>query len=828
MDRHIMMLAALIAVASCIPPAVQAEPSTETFRLYHGITAYVDNPRGKDFTLTLDVRDLNLVANGPREVLLKIYNPDGQAVVREIIPDDGITSKGYMPRMGGWDHELDYYALCYSRGTMPMIRWSTPSEPKRLEALAKRTFTHSVKGGLKGIYRIVVVGERDHYVTMKLEPDLPYGVCGHHTWLHGQGGKWQKSYIYVPKGTVGLHLAFAEPDIPRSRRFTLTGRKGRKLFDGPATGSFLETQVKFEKDGEYDDELLTLGVSDGPGDYLVHVTLQREVKDYVGMGVPAIMARDKKTARALNGGAIYEDGEVFWHPFQLRLHRYLGAHKLKDPALDAQVRELAFPMMALIGPSDGRGSKTWTNWGYAFGYYGCKIWRSGWLLMKRQDVPQELKELIRECFLVGGDRLSFAIGMERVNGNAFAQIPVGLWYCHQATGDPLQRERFETYFERWRTEAWGDGSGISKSGDSQEHFAHDMHYGSYIMDNWLGGTWVKPGILDDSPDPRFRETFERIADLYSYLHCPDAAANPWSSRTAQGAHGATGNWARDGRTWKGEPGPDFTVSVNGGDEWFATRRKNYYLLTFHGRLAPEWMSNTFYGQLGFGGGIICQLTVPGKGTVLASTLHGSYGTGMHLANWRNFHIHSVVGEMWNGEPFVADVSEHDDARLESNTVTSSGEVRGRPVRASRKYTFEVDAVACEVSLAATDYQKILTLWSGDRKLTELREAYEMIPFLPTGWATLKDKEGRERKQRAKTKVTAMGDEGKEVHELGEEPFDAKSIDINCGEYGVRVELPSLMKVHRGANNTVLVHLADGLTKAENISLRYRLVPYLKQ
>ena len=42
--------------------------------------------------------------------------------------------------------------------------------------------------------------------------------------------------------------------------------------------------------------------------------------------------------------------------------------------------------------------------------------------------------------------------------------------------------------------------------------------------------------------------------------------------------------------WKGEPGPDLTVDINNGHEWFAARRSGYYVLTFHGRLAPEWMS----------------------------------------------------------------------------------------------------------------------------------------------------------------------------------------------------------------------------------------------
>jgi hypothetical protein len=300
--------------------------------------------------------------------------------------------------------------------------------------------------------------------------------------------------------------------------------------------------------------------------------------------------------------------------FQVRFHDWLKAHQL-DGALGNDVRELS-ALMREISPSEGPGSGAWSNWGYAFGYYGCKIWRPAWLLMKRADVPEELKDIIREGLTLGGDRLSFAAGIERVNGNAFAQIPVALWYCQAATGDALNRERYNVCFERFRTEGWGDGAGISKSGDCQEHFTHDAGYGSYIVDNWTGkkeggGTWVEQGILSDTDDPRFRETFNRILNLFSHIACKGANAYPWNGRINQGPVGAVWNNLNGPYAPKCDGGPDLTVSVNDGNEWFAARRKSYYIVTFHGRLAPAWLANLFYGQLGLGGGIICQLTVPG-------------------------------------------------------------------------------------------------------------------------------------------------------------------------------------------------------------------------
>ena len=104
-----------------LPLAAQnaGETTDRTFRMNEGVTLFVLNPTGMDFTVGLEVRDLNLVANGPRETLFKVYTPDGHPVVREIIPDDGCAEPNFPDRIGGWDHELQYYANLYAKGTTP-------------------------------------------------------------------------------------------------------------------------------------------------------------------------------------------------------------------------------------------------------------------------------------------------------------------------------------------------------------------------------------------------------------------------------------------------------------------------------------------------------------------------------------------------------------------------------------------------------------------------------------------------------------------------------------------------------------------------------------
>lgn len=828
-------LLSILALASCVIPhesalASDAAPNEKIFRLYEGITAYINNPEGRDFDISLDLRDLNLFANGPREVLIKIYDPDGKLLARQIVPDDGVRSPNFSDRIGGWDHELQYYANLYAKGTNPSFRWSAWSDPARLETLKARTFNYTIKGGKKGAYRLVIAGTGDNYVTLRLNPDLPYAVCGHPNFLHAHGNMLGKAYIYVPKGTTGLFLALVEPDLPRTRHFKLTGPDGKVLFDGAAPGGYIEpggadwktATLGFAKPGAYDGQLLTLEVSDGPGDYLIKLTLQQPkeiaVGDRNGMGSTALFAPDPKTAMALRGGTIEKDGEVFWHPFQVRFHDWLKNHPLdgndREKALRTEL-ETIYNGMRLIETSDGRGTPSWINWAYVFGYYGCKIWRPSWLVMSRDDMPEDVREIIREGLIMGGDRLAFAVGGERVNGNAFAQINVALWYCQRASGDAMQKERFETFWNRWKTEGWGAGAGLSRSGDAQEHFAHDMHYGSYLLDNWRGVTWVKNSILEDAKDDtRFQEVVDRYRELYTYLYCADAngkpvSANPWSARTQQSSHLETKNWELDGHQWKGKPGPDFTVSVNGGDEWFAARRKGYYVLTFHGRLAPEWMSRCFEGQLGFGGGAVCQLTVPGKGPVLASTLNGAYGQGMDPSNWRNFHIHSIVGERWDGFPIVSGISEP-AAHLHGNTVVSDGEVRNGHVKIHRSYAYQPDGIDCEARMAESDYAAVLSIWSHDRHWSEMKEAYEMLPFMPDA------------------KVTLFDGAGKELGVLDKNLTEAKRIHIDRGGFGVDVVLEKPMQVKLGDNHTALILLTDpnkDLTPADQIGVKYRLVPF---
>ena len=861
--RYSVVLILLLALA--VPGQVRAaDPTADgvTLRFYQGVVAYVNNPEGKDFDISIAVREWNLVENGPREVLVKVYDPDGHSVVRTIVPDDGVVGDAFMPEAGGWDHEMWYYMLNYGTGSVPMFRWSSLTEPTRVARLQARDFTYPVAGGKKGVYRVQLMASRDHVVTLKVGGDLKYSLAGHPMWMHGHHDMFKASYIYVPRGTIAMHLAFAEYDQPVTRTFKLTAPDGEVIWETQALGGLQNRYVTLDPAGKYDDQVLKLEVSDGAGDYLLHVQLGRnDVRLYRGKGgAPALFSPDEETARATQGGAIYHDGKVFWHGFQVRLHDWLqanitdadcivkdaegntlepvkgskygwnaysmvykglpenpdyialnggheappisdyimhhySAHKQRA-ALNVALRDLYEGLrMITVGDQVVIGGYT-GNLGYVFGTYGWHYWRPAWRIVQDSDAPEEVKAIIREAFIVCGDRIAFARGIERTNGNAFSHIPMALAYATACTEDPMLAELSRVYLDRFRTGGWGKGAGISPSGDCQEHFAHDFHYGTYIFANYRA-------VINDLHDKQFQELIDRDYELYTYLYCPGPAAYPWGARTAQQAG------IGSGPNWKGNPGPDFTVNVNDGGEWFAARRANYYALTFHGNLAPSWLNHYFGTKIGYGGGILCQVTVPGRGPVLASTLNGSYGKKMQLHLWEGFNIQSIVGTMADGRPLVAADSIHQNAKLEGNTVSSSGEVRDRPIHVTRSYVYEDDYIQAEVSLADTWYR---AAYAGKGESSVIREAYEMIPYYMP-------KSG---KKPAILLITPTG----EMIPATDALQAAAGLVVNCDGYGVKILLDEARPVKLGTNATFLVSLAAKPTRPDAIRFSYKIIPYI--
>ena len=825
-----------------------------THRLYDGLTAFVNNPEGKEFTLDLDVRDINHRMHGPSELLVKIYDPEGKLVAREIIPDDGVLAHTTNPWAAGWDHEAWYYATSYSRGMQPQVRWSAFSDPTRLAAMQKRSFQYKVKSGLKGVYRILLVGTPDHYVTLRLPEDLPYSVAGSPEWIHGHHDQYRKSYIYVPKTTRTINVLFLQLDEPATRNFTLRKDTSEVLAKGSGSNGLV--QVPVEASGTLDDQILTLEVSEGRGDFLLNVTHQL-ANEFVPVraktqAVTALLSPDKETARATQGGAIYHDGQVFWQRHQVRLHDWLkklnqedfayppelevrtgfvsvGSHNSPKQGsadrlmhswmqhrdkrvLNAAYKDMLFGMR-LIGHGDHVAIGPKRNLAYEQGCYTFFWYRPAWRILQETDAPTEVKEAIQDFIIQTGDRLGFCRTISTGNGNAFGSLMAGLRYCYAASGDTLQKKLFEDCWKRFTTGGYGDRFGIGPSGGLQESLGYDFHYGSYVMRGWNA-------VIADFQDERFIHSRNRMWNLYSYIWSPEPA-NPWSGRTAiPKTAGDTYDPLHDTYSWKGYGGADFVTEVNDHNEWFAARRKNYYVVTYHGRLTPTWQGEGFHGQIGLGGGGITQLQVPGHGQVITSRPNGDYGSGMHVSEWQNFHVHSLVGTTTDGQPLVGANSEHFNAKLEGDTVTSSGNVRQSSVNLTRSYQFGKHAIECEVQMNPAQHDNVFSIWGGLPKLRgKVTEAWEMIPF-----ADLPKPQGRPRPEKGRTRVEALMN-NQEAIPLTEEAIEAQGVLVDRGGYGMLIEFDKARAVHRGLHDTLMIEVAKGYTPAAEVGMKYRILPY---
>jgi hypothetical protein len=859
-----------LAVLFCLvsEPILHAE---SIHRLHDGITVFISNQQGKDFTVHLSVRDLNLYEYGPREVLVKVYDPSGRTVVRQVLPDDGITRPLFQLPMGGWDHEAWYHAYAQEKGAA-LLRWSAMMDAHRLAAVPQREFRFQVRGTERGVYRLLIVGATDHVVSLRLEPELPYALAGHPDWVHGHGRQWQQAYLYVPRGTIGMHLALAEYDRPQQRRLTLHRPDGGELATSVPETIFWKTTVDFPQPQQLWDQVLRLQISPGNNDFLLLVKFRLEKHPGVHVRgervVPAVLAADATTARQIRNGAIYHDGEVFWHGFQVRFYDWLkklppeafqirnekgelaapvagyppnqklpllpqrpnflpvngpyGAPPLCDrilhhypahknrAALNVALQDL-FAGLRGIGPNDHVAvalGGPFANLAYEFSNYAWQYWRPAWRILQHSDAPDDIKAIVREAFLVAGDRLAFCRSWERVNGNAFAQLLAALRYCYEATGDPLHKQLFDSYWLRFVHGGWGERVGVGPSGPVQEGFAYAYHYASYILTTWQA-------ILTDLPDPRLQKVYDDIRRWFSYtLADENVAAGPWSSRTHYYPH-----WKIETSgefSWKGLPGPDFVESVNGANEWFAARRKNYYCLTYHGRLTPKWETHSHLGQSGYGGGMICQLHVPGQGLVLASVLNGAYGEKMDISQWRSFRLHTLAGIQADGTPFVAGDSEHLDARLVGQRVQSSGDIRHTPLRCRRTFTFDADQIHCQVQLQETTDKELLTLWLKNPLRGQVREAFELIPFLPQG----KTRPGLKPRP---TLVDCHTAEGQQP--LSDKPVVCSEVLIDRGGFGVRIVFDKPRSVFRSPQGVLFVQLVDGIASANAVQFSYRLIPF---
>lgn len=297
----------LTSILACTAFA-ESPPSEKLYRLRPAIALYISNPRGIAFDIRLSRRDLNFYCHGPRELAVKIMDPDERELHWYEFPDDGVTVALDQSALAGWDHELWARAALWDAGCTSLISFSALSDPARVAALPAAEKTFSVPAGKPGLYQVICCGSYDHWLGVEVTGGLRYGVLGHPDMLYGTGDQFASSYLYIPRTTEKVDFWLVEPDRPRRRVITIRDESGKMLGKLTALAGKNELSIPVTKK----DVVWKIEISEG-GDYLFKTRY-----------VPAILCPDAETARAIHAYTFYlPDGKTVFSQLQRRAYEYL-------------------------------------------------------------------------------------------------------------------------------------------------------------------------------------------------------------------------------------------------------------------------------------------------------------------------------------------------------------------------------------------------------------------------------------------------------------------------------------------------------------------------
>ena len=74
-------------------------------------------------------------------------------------------------------------------------------------------------------------------------------------------------------------------------------------------------------------------------------------------------------------------------------------------------------------------------------------------------------------------------------------------------------------------------------------------------------------------------------------------------------------------------------------------------------------------------------------------------------------------------------------------------------------------------------------------------------------------------------VSLKDESGKDLGPIEKSSKEAKTITIDRGGFGARIELEKPLPISRGTNSTILIEIVDGITPASDVHLEYRIIPF---
>lgn len=245
--------------------------------------------QGTGFNLRFTVRDMNTYVHAPAPVLFKVVAPNGEIVAGDFLEDDGITGGNFQHQDGIYDPFADFryrqWHRANSPGGMPAGKTRSPylDHP---ETLPFRTVELSVPAVGKGLYRVLVVGRWDHWISMTPDRPIMTGIHPGAGPLYVHGNTLKKSFFYVPDTAGDIGVASTEEVLPYNWTMTLKDSSEKMLDSAKAQGFCTYLALTPEKKQVYE-----LDLSGSGNGVCLH-----------GKGFPFVMCPDAATAERIHGG----------------------------------------------------------------------------------------------------------------------------------------------------------------------------------------------------------------------------------------------------------------------------------------------------------------------------------------------------------------------------------------------------------------------------------------------------------------------------------------------------------------------------------------------
>lgn len=297
------------------------------WRCREGLVFHLLDEKGDGFNLSIDIRDMNTYLQGPREVLIFISGPNGNILVKRVVPDDGIIKGNFKYKDGVADLWQDiryreFYRFNSSSGKPP----GKQRQPllKNPSKIPKRTIKIKVPPAGKGIYRLLFVASMDHFISVTPDRELSAAIHPGPGPLYIPERLLDEAYIYSPAMTKDIAFMIHEETMPFSYSATIKDEKGNIVAKIIPKGRFNYNIIKnAEKDSIYE---INIAHGKEPGGYL-HV-----------MGVPMLLCPDRETAKKMRGGLIDIDrnGNYIFHGFQKVMADWAYSLKKDDFAVNAK------------------------------------------------------------------------------------------------------------------------------------------------------------------------------------------------------------------------------------------------------------------------------------------------------------------------------------------------------------------------------------------------------------------------------------------------------------------------------------------------------------